>query len=117
MRVLTLVLVLWSVPAVAQEIVKNPNQIIVTCLDDHESHTDHEVQILKANGEIVQPLVIGTQPTDANGEFAAPLKVQPIAVGEYVGRVRAVSGAFKGEWSDPTPTFERVPGKPRARVQ
>jgi hypothetical protein len=91
--------------------VKNPRAVIFTCVD-HATDTGHEVDIINAQGVVVQTINGGDPLADANGDVTVEFNVQPITFGAYTVRVRAVAGAIKSADSLPSDVWERVPGQP-----
>ena len=108
---LTILLVLVSVPALAQvPAVKNPTGLEFTCLD-HAADTGHEVDIIDSSGTVVQTLNVG-DPPEVLGKVTVSLNVQPISFGTYTFKVRATAGVLESEDSVASDPWERVPGRP-----
>lgn len=113
-----LMLTILSPVSWAQTPIKNPSGVIFACLD-HALDDQHEVDIVRqSDGVVVQTLLVGDPPANAVGDVVVSVNVQPVAFGQYVFRVRAVAGTLKSDTSDPSPVWERAPGKPTdVRVQ
>lgn len=108
----TVLVLFCAAPASAQTLIKNPSGLIFTC-PDHALDDQHEIDIVRqADGVVVQTLLVGDPPADVNGDVVVKVNVQPVAFGSYVFRVRAVAGTIKSDTSDPSPIWERAPGKP-----
>lgn len=91
---------------------KNPTVIAFTC-PDHALDNQHEVDVVEdITGRVVQTLLVGDPPLDANGDVTVTLSVQPVAFGSYHFVVRAVLDALKGVDSLPSDVWQRVPGGP-----
>jgi len=109
---LTLIALIVAAPALAQDATKrNPSAVLFTC-PDHAADTGHEVDIVNAQGQVVQTIQGGDPPADANGDVRVALNVQPIAFGVYTVKVRATYGAIKSIDSEASETWERAPGQP-----
>lgn len=98
--------------SIAQTPIKNPSGLTFTC-PDHALDDQHEIDIVRqADGVVVQTLLVGDPPADISGDVQVSVNVQPIAFGLYVFKVRAVAGTSKSDTSNPSPVWERAPGKP-----
>jgi hypothetical protein len=92
--------------------VKNPTMLEFEC-PDHALDDQHEFDIVRvSDGAVIQTLQLGDPAADATGLVRVSINVQPIAFGEYVGRVRAVAGTLKSGNSADSNRWERVPGAP-----
>jgi len=92
-------------------VVKNPTLVTFTCAD-HDRDTQHELDIINVDGAVVQTLLIGDPPADADGVVHATINVQPVAFGSYTVKVRAVAGDLKSDDSVASAVWQRVPGAP-----
>lgn len=110
-KILFLAVVLCASPAFAQAGIKNPSALAFTC-PDHALDNQHEIDIVRADGTVVQTILGGDPPLNAAGEVVVPVNLQPIAFGTYTFVARAVSGTSKSDNSAPSATWERAPGKP-----
>lgn len=116
-RVLLLVLLLPALASAQTAPVKNPTKAIFTS-PDAASVTGYEVDIIGPTGTVVQTLTFPATAPDANGDVTLTLNVQPVAFGVYTAVVRAVSAGLKSVNSEPSNTWERVPGQPsKPKVQ
>jgi hypothetical protein len=113
MKILLLALVLVSAPAYAQEPqVKNPSAVEFVPSADHAVVTAYELDILRADGSVLQTINLGkSEPVD--GVVKAALNVQPVAFGtDYSVRVRALAGTASSDYAVSVNKFERSPGGP-----
>jgi len=92
-------------------IVKNPTAVVFTCAD-HARDDQHEIDIVNSSGVVVQTMLVGDPPADANGDVVVTINVQPIAFGSYTFVARAVAAAVKSANSTPSDVWDRVPGAP-----
>jgi len=103
---------LLALSLVFQASVKNPRFIDFEC-PDHTLDDQHELEIVRvSDGVVIQTILLGDPPATTLGIVTAPLNIQPVAFGTYFVRIRAVVGTVKSELSDPSNTWDRVPGKP-----
>src|SRR5687768_11555174 len=91
----------------------NPVGVAFTC-PDHALDTEHEVDVLDSSGAVIQTILGGDPPLNAQNEVEIRLNVQPIAFGEYRFRVRAVAGSIKSVDSETSELWRRAPGAPGA---
>lgn len=100
----------------AQVVVKNPRGLAFLC-PDHALDDQHEIDIVReSDGAVIQTLLGGDPPLNAQGEAEFTVNVQPVAFGQYRFVARAVAGLFESESSDPSALWERVPGKPSGLI-
>lgn len=92
-------------------VVKNPTTIAFQCAD-HARDDQHEVDIVTSAGVVVQTLLVGDPPADANGDVVVTVNVQPVAFGSYTFVARAVAATLKSANSTPSDVWERAPGAP-----
>jgi hypothetical protein len=104
-------MIAWLLTAMLQVPVTNPRAVIFTC-PDHAQDTGHEIDIVNAQGVVIQTLTAGDPAADTAGDVEIPINVQPVTFGSYTVRVRATFGAIKSLSSDPSAVWERSPGKP-----
>lgn len=99
-------------PVFAQPVtLRNPNFIVFTC-QDHDRDDEHEAEIVDVRtGGVVQTMLLGDPPLTGS-LVIAEVNLRPLAFGSYVVRVRAVANGQRSETSDPSPVWERAPGKP-----
>ena len=94
-------------------LVKNPSALVFTASVDHDVITAYEVDFVRVSDNVVvQTINAGKPPKDAAGDITVSLNVHPVTFGVYLFRARAVAGALKSADSDPSPQWERAPGKP-----
>ena len=107
---------IFVVPAVASaQVVRNPSAVSFTSPDhDNPELTGYEVDFVKADGTVVQTIVVPKAQTQkmADGEIWVTVNVQPVSFGAYTFTARAVAGAIKTPTSEPSDTWERQPGTP-----
>ena len=104
-----------SLTAVAQQAVnvRNPSAVEFTVSPDHANVDSYELDILKADGSVVQTLNIGKPTPDATGTARAPINVQPTAFGkDYSTRLRAIAAGAQSDYAPSENKFDRVPGAP-----
>jgi hypothetical protein len=107
---LEIILAIWL-----QTVFTNPRTIQFTCVD-HGLDTAHEIDIVNAQGTVVQTLQVGDQ-APIGIEDGLPLvqvavNVMPVAMGEYTFVVRALAGTISSEPSLPSDVWRRAPGQP-----
>lgn len=113
---LLIALVLFSAVGAEAQAIRNPGTVIFTC-PDHGLDNEHEMDIIRASDNVViQTILLGDPPADATGNVTAQFKVQPVAFGQYVSRIRAVAGGVKSDSSEPSNVWERAPGQPTRPV-
>lgn len=112
-----------ALPAFAQAQtapVQNPGMVIFTPSPDHASITSYKLDLVNAQGAVIQTLDVGKPapctascPTGvAVGEAFANINVQPIAFGSYTAVMRSVAGSVTGPPSPASDVWERAPGAP-----
>lgn len=103
--------VIGSVVLCAQTPVRNPQSISFTCAD-HDRDDEHEVEVVDVKtGVVVQTILLGDPPLTGSLVMTT-VNLRPLAFGSYVVRVRAVANGQRSETSDPSPVWERAPGRP-----
>lgn len=110
------VLLLISGPAAAQSSVINPTRAQFEPSADHASVTRYELSILDATGTEAAAFDLG-MPVPVDGVAEAPVDLAALPFGAYTAVARAygadANGApIRGEDSDPSNVFVRVPGAP-----
>jgi hypothetical protein len=116
-----LVLLALVTPAAAQAAdVNNPTAVQFTASADHASVTGYTLDILRADGTVLQTLDLGKPvPAATTNLCTVAMNVQPITFGVgYSVRVRAYVAATPAnavsDWALSSNKFNRVPGKPGA---
>jgi hypothetical protein len=98
--------------ASAQAVVKNPTRVVFKPGSDAALVTGYEIDIINAQGSVVQTLTFPAQAADTNGDVTIAFNVQPIAFGKYTVAVRNVYMAILSVTSDQSDQWERAPGQP-----
>lgn len=116
MRTLVIsVIVLIAATAGAQTApnVTNPTSYEFLASADHAVIDRYEVDILKADGSLLQTLNIGKPTPDATNLITATMNVQPVMFGtNYSLQARACAGAVCSDNAPSLNKFDRKPGKP-----
>jgi hypothetical protein len=110
----TVLFVLLAAVASAQTPpVKNPSAIEFTSTD-HAQITAYEVDVVRADGTVVQTLTIAASSAVAQpgGALRLTINMQPIAFGAYTFVVRATAGTVSSPNSAASDSWERSPGAP-----
>lgn len=93
--------------------VVNPSGYDFTASLDHATIDRYEVDILKADGTLLQTLNIGKPTPNASNVISAPLNVQPVSFGvNYSLQARACAGTVCSDNAPSVNKFDRKPGKP-----
>jgi hypothetical protein len=110
--VMTVVAVFSASPVFAQAL-PNPTGATFTASPDHAAISSYEIAWFFVGGtDPVSTTDLGKPTPDALNTCTVVINVMPLAFNEYVAKVRAKAGTVASEWSLPSNTFQRVPGKP-----
>ena len=92
--------------------VKNPTTITFEPSPDHAMVESYELDLLRADGTVLQTLNVG-KPSVVNGVASATINVQPVTFGvNYSARIRARAGSATSDYADSVNKFDRAPGSP-----
>jgi hypothetical protein len=97
--------------------VDNPSAVQFTASSDHAAIDSYELDILRADGTVLQTLNLGKPTPDATNTVTAPINVQPVAFATgYSVRVRAKAGTSASDYAVSLNKFNRKPGAPSKAV-
>jgi len=107
-------LIVSAVIALAQTgNVRNPTSFEFTPSIDHALVDSYELDILRADGSVLQTINAGKPQPNASNICVVALNVQPVGFGiNYSARLRAVAGGAFSDYTVSVNKFDRVPGAP-----